>query len=102
MHHNIKKVWPFSSSRVWLESWGFNWEKPQSPQIAEALVTAAVVSGPSGLPRELWVPHPWRFPRSWMGPGQPEMVGSNKPMAGGCHWVGFKVSPNPLILQFLS
>jgi len=24
---------------------------------------------------ELWVPHPWRCPRPWMGPGQPEWVG---------------------------
>ena len=23
---------------------------------------------------ELWVPHPWRCPRPWMGPGQPELV----------------------------
>jgi len=24
---------------------------------------------------ELWVPHPWRSPRLWMGAGQPELWG---------------------------
>ena len=30
---------------------------------------------------ELWVPHPWRCPRPWVGPGQPELGGS-QPTAG--------------------
>jgi len=30
---------------------------------------------------ELWVPHPWRCLRPWMGPGQPELGGS-QPVAG--------------------
>ena len=35
------------------------------------------------LPRELWVPHPHRHSRpGWVGPGQPELVGGNQPMAG--------------------
>jgi len=33
---------------------------------------------------DLCVPHPWRCPRrGWMGPGQPELLGGNQPMAGG-------------------
>ena len=47
------------------------------------------------LPRELWVPHPWRYPRpGWMGPGQPELVGGSQPMAGGWNWMIFKVPSN--------
>jgi len=35
------------------------------------------------LPRDLWVPHPWKCPRpSWTGSGQPELVGGSQPMAG--------------------
>ena len=26
---------------------------------------------------ELYVPHPWRYPRPWMGPVQPELVGGS-------------------------
>jgi len=26
------------------------------------------------LTRELWMPHPWRCSRPWMGPGQPELM----------------------------
>ena len=44
------------------------------------------------LPREAVVPHPWRCSRlGWMGPGQPELVGCNQPMAGDWNWVGFEV-----------
>jgi len=28
------------------------------------------------LPRAV-LPHPWRCPRLWMGPGQPELLGDN-------------------------
>ena len=36
---------------------------------------------------ELWVPHPWRCPRPWMGPGQPELVEDSQPMAeDGTGW----------------
>jgi len=28
---------------------------------------------------ELWVPYPWRCPRPWIGPGQPELVGAPSP-----------------------
>jgi len=43
------------------------------------------------LPRDLWVPHPWRCSRSgWMGPGQPELVGGSEPMAAGWNWMGSK------------
>ena len=28
---------------------------------------------------ELWVPHPWRCPRPWRGPEQPELVVANQP-----------------------
>jgi len=36
------------------------------------------------LPRELWVPHPWRHSRpGWVGCGQPELVGAALPMAEG-------------------
>ena len=50
------------------------------------------------LPRELWVPHPWRCPRPGrMGPGQPELVGGSQPMAG-VGWVGREVPSNPTIL----
>jgi len=35
------------------------------------------------LSRDVWGPHPWRCSRpGWMGPGQPELVGGNQPMAG--------------------
>ena len=48
------------------------------------------------LPRELWVPHPWRHSRpGWVGRGQPELVGAALPMAEG--W-DFKVSSNQTIL----
>jgi len=30
------------------------------------------------LPRELWMPHPWRHSRpGWMGPEQPELAGGS-------------------------
>lgn len=33
------------------------------------------------------MPHPWRSPRLWMGPGKPELVGGNQPLAeGGTGW----------------
>jgi len=29
------------------------------------------------------LPHPWRCPRPWMGPGQPDLVQGSQPAAGG-------------------
>ena len=46
------------------------------------------------LPRELWVPHPWKASRPDY-PGQPELVGDSQPMAGCWDRVGLKVSSNP-------
>jgi len=55
---------------------------------------------------ELWVPHPWRCPRPWMGPGQ---LSWGQPAHGlpqklwGWKWMVFKVSSNlshSMILQF--
>jgi len=46
------------------------------------------------LCKELWVPYPWRYPRPWVGSGQPELGGSQHTtgvVAGG----GFKVLSNP-------
>jgi len=35
-------------------------------------------------PERLWVPHPWRCPRTgWRGLGQPDLVGGTQPMAMG-------------------
>ena len=34
------------------------------------------------------------------GPGQPELVGGNQPMAGGWNWMDFKVTSNSTILWF--
>ena len=40
-------------------------------------------------PGKLWMPQLWRCSRpGWMGPGQPELVGANQPMAG----IGTRVS----------
>jgi len=37
------------------------------------------------LPRELYMPHPWRCSRlGWLGPGQPELVRAASPW----HWLG--------------
>jgi len=36
------------------------------------------------LPRELWVPHPWRYSRTgWIGPWAAELVGAALLLAGG-------------------
>ena len=48
---------------------------------------------------ELWVPHPWRCLRLWMGPGQPVLKlgvrgeDVSQPM-------GYKVPSNPAMLRF--
>ena len=42
---------------------------------------------------ELWVPHPWRGPRLWGGPGQPELGGSQHKAV-----VGLGVPCNPTIV----
>jgi len=46
---------------------------------------------------EMWVPHPWRCPRPWMGPGQPELLGSSQLMAG-VGLGGFGGPFNPTVL----
>ena len=44
--------------------------------------TQRVVRHWHSCPEKLWVPHPWQCLRpGWMGPGQPELVGGNEPMA---------------------
>ena len=49
------------------------------------------------------VPHPWRCPKLWMGPGQPELEGASPRVLGAvrtlltqpCSGVsGFALSPN--------
>ena len=50
------------------------------PENACLFHLSAVIVWNSGYP-ELWVPHPWRCPRPWMGSGQSELGGS-QPMAG--------------------
>jgi len=47
-----------------------------------------------------WVSHPWRCPRPWMRPAQPELVWGSQPMARGWNWVGFEVFSNPTMPQF--
>ena len=44
---------------------------------------------------ELWVPHPWRCLRPWMGPGQPELEVASRQQGWG--WREFKVPSNPTI-----
>jgi len=31
------------------------------------------------LRREVWVLHPWKCPRPWMGPGQPDLMRGSQP-----------------------
>lgn len=89
VHHNIKKVWLFSiSSRAWLESWSFHWEKPRSSpsvanQLQKAFVTATYVSGPSGCPGSCGCPisggpqgHGWALGSlRWLGETSPWQEG---------------------------
>jgi len=45
---------------------------------------------------QLWLPHPWRCPRSdWMRPGQPELVGGSPACSRGWGCMGFRVQPKP-------
>ena len=47
-------------------------------------------------PKELWWSRPLRHSRPcWMGPGQPELVWGNQPMAEGWDRVGSEVPFNP-------
>lgn len=50
-----------------------------------------------------WMPHPWRSSRlSWVGPGQPELVGGNQPIAGGWDVLGFFLLWNFILLNLIS
>ena len=84
---------------MWAESgrtWG-GWISAQRGEIGvrrgEILHPEAV--WPQHCCPELWVPHPWRCPRLWGGPGQPELGGSQH-KAG----VGLGVPSNPTVLWF--
>ena len=48
---------------------------------------------------ELWVPHPWRCPKPWVGPGQPELAWGTQPM-GGVGLGALGVPSNPTIPWF--
>jgi len=45
------------------------------------------------LLREVWVSHPCRCLRPWLGPEQPELGGAAH--CRGCKKMGFKVPSNP-------
>lgn len=44
------------------------------------------------------MPHSWRCPRPWMGPGQPNVVGALSPQKGFALG-GFEIPSNPTILD---
>ena len=47
---------------------------------------------PAQLPRELWVPHPWR---------RPELKAAALPMAGGWSFRAFRPLPTQAVLGYL-
>ena len=57
---------------------GFNMKEGRCTLSVRKTFLLTGVEALAVLPRELWVPHPWRYPRpGWMGPGQPELVGGS-------------------------
>ena len=55
-----------------------------------------VICTKKGCAEKLWLPHSWRFSGPWMGPGQPELVGT----AQDWNCVSVKVSFHPTIPWF--